>query len=338
MPRLRFFLVCAALLTLAAALIGCGGSKSNNNSSATDEPAAATASETAQARAAAGTPSTAAGETVSVGNLEVTVVSVRPFNARQYDQFNSSDVAVHIQIVNGRADSQAFAPTFDFKLIDTKGVAHEPEQLCKGCPDQLQTVTLKRGEGAEGNIYVKLGGATPATADVTADPNKQMAQIPVVLSAAESAKATPRASATADPNSPDCKYATSVFAVIFNVALSAPDFSQSGSSNGTPGPAGDAAPTPEQLKSSIEKALTTANQGVADLNKITPPADLKQYHADLVALLKAVIPRLQNAQKALIAGDTQKASDLLKTAFEDSGQNLDVKYPEQSARFTACLN
>lgn len=121
---------------------------------------------------------------------------------------------------------------------------------------------------------------------------------------------TAQAAATPDPNSPDCRYATAAFGVIFGFALSSVDDAQSGSSNGTPGPAGTPAPTPEQIKSAIDKSLTAAGQATTEMNKIVP----------------------------LAAGDTKKASDLLNTALQSAGENLDQKYPDLSARFGACLN
>lgn len=119
------------------------------------------------------------GVPVKVGDLDLTVVAVRPFNSKPYNQFNDSDTAVDVQITNARGDSYDFNAFLGMKLIDTNGVAHEPELACADCPNEIQDVKLVRGGHAEGTVYFKLGGAVPKEIDYQSVFSTNKVAIPV---------------------------------------------------------------------------------------------------------------------------------------------------------------
>jgi len=174
--------------------------------------------------------------------------------------------------------------------------------------------------------------AVPAAATVVAVTGTA-ATVAAATATAASSAAPAADGATPDANSPDCKYADGVLAAAGGLAAVAlgnhPPFPTGAIGTGTP--------TPAELKQLIDQALEGVNQTIAELNKIAPPADFKQYHADLIAGVKGVSQRLQDAQKALVAGDAQKADGLLNTALGNLEQDVNAKHPAQSARFNDCL-
>jgi len=343
-----------ALSVALVLLSACGGSSSKNNNTAvsTEEPNAATVAATttavatpaaaattsgSAASAATGTaasrasPAAAAGKTVQAGDLDITITAVRAVKTKQYDGTNDADTAVDIVLADSRADSASFSSAFDVKLIDDKGTAHKADPFCTKCPDQLDDANLKKGDQAKGTIYFGLRGAEAKEIDYQRF-DGPLVKIPITETGFVAVQAGP----TPDPNSAECKYAQSLVAPILALAFSG----LSEDSLATPGPSGTV--TPAQLQKAVNAQLTAANAAVAALKQITPPAEYKDYNADVLKVFTGIQQQLQDAQKAAAAGDFKKANDLLTAAnngmSDSANQDLDQKYAALSDRIQACLN
>lgn len=105
------------------------------------------------------------GDVVSVGSLDLTIISANAgFNSRQYNQFNSANVAIRVRATNARGDQGQlydFSPLIAMVLVDSNGVAHTPEFGCAGCPDEIGTVSLVRGGTIQGNVYYAVPAGIP---------------------------------------------------------------------------------------------------------------------------------------------------------------------------------
>jgi uncharacterized RDD family membrane protein YckC len=97
------------------------------------------------------------GDTVRVGDLDLTVHELNTaFNSRQYNQFNSENVGVRVTATNARGEATrqySFSPLLALKLVDTNGVAHSPGLGCAGCPNEIGSPDLVRGGTATGWVY-----------------------------------------------------------------------------------------------------------------------------------------------------------------------------------------
>lgn len=96
-----------------------------------------------------------AGDQVSVGSLDLTVLSVEPYDASQDNQFNDQNVRVLVEAVNvrGDADEEYNLSAFAFKLVDSNGIAHDTGLGCAGCPDEIVGADLVRGGHIRGYVY-----------------------------------------------------------------------------------------------------------------------------------------------------------------------------------------
>lgn len=107
---------------------------------------------------ATSTPTPGIGATVRVGDLDLTVLSAEPFDARGYNQFNEANYRVRFRATNSRgaANSEYNISILAFKLVDSSGVALNYE-TCAGCPDALSGgADLVKGGTYEGSVYFNL--------------------------------------------------------------------------------------------------------------------------------------------------------------------------------------
>ena len=127
---------------------------------------ATTAEATSTATTVEATPTVTAdesagiGDLVSVGSLDLTVISVdTAFDSEQYNPFNEANVAIRVQATNARGDADEeynLSPFFAMKLVDSDGIAQDPAFGCAGCPDEIDSVDLVRGGTVTGNVYFDI--------------------------------------------------------------------------------------------------------------------------------------------------------------------------------------
>ena len=96
------------------------------------------------------------GDTALVGDLDLQILEVVPFDSRVYNQFNEANIAVKLTATNARgreSGTYTFTPVLALRLVDSAGVVHEPTFLCAGCPDVIDSLELIRGGSASGAVY-----------------------------------------------------------------------------------------------------------------------------------------------------------------------------------------
>ena len=170
MRRLIGFLAVALIfVTLTAESNSC--TNKNNNGGAKPATANSAAAPGNSGVAPIGSQGTTApakagpglGDTVKVGDLDLVVKAVHTVDTKQFNQFNTADTAVDIDITNARGDSYTFNAHLGMKLVDTNGVAHDPELGCDKCPNELSRAVLVKGGHASGSVYYKMAGASPVS-------------------------------------------------------------------------------------------------------------------------------------------------------------------------------
>jgi hypothetical protein len=93
------------------------------------------------------------GDTARVGDIDLTLVRVdQSFDSAVYNRFNDANVAVTMRVVNARGDDYTFSPGLALKLVDSSGIAHDPD-LCTGCPGERGSVDMVRGGRFETVVY-----------------------------------------------------------------------------------------------------------------------------------------------------------------------------------------
>ena len=105
------------------------------------------------------------GQTVEVGDVDLTLVSFETLEAGSYSLLSNANIRARVLIVNARGQSGAvyrFAPYASFRLDDAQGVGRGP-QLCAGCEDPIEAVDLAPGARIDGWIYFKLEEGTDAS-------------------------------------------------------------------------------------------------------------------------------------------------------------------------------
>jgi hypothetical protein len=99
------------------------------------------------------------GEVVSIGDLDLTILSTAPFTAARYSLSNAN-YAVRFRATNARGGAgkpYELAHT-DMKIIDNTGTTREtvPCVQCPGVTGDDISLKLARGETVEGTFYYKL--------------------------------------------------------------------------------------------------------------------------------------------------------------------------------------
>ncbi len=99
------------------------------------------------------------GDVVEVGSLDLTVVEVEDYDSSRHNQFNDANVRVQVTATNARGDASDeynFSPLLAMQLVDSDGIAHDPELGCADCPDEITTVDLVRGGTVRGYVYFAI--------------------------------------------------------------------------------------------------------------------------------------------------------------------------------------
>lgn len=96
-----------------------------------------------------------AGNTISVGSLDLTVHKIQRYKSTAHNMFNTSNLRVEITAHNARGDedSEYNISAFYFKMVDENGIAHDADWVCTGCPDVVSDVDLVRGGHVRGFVY-----------------------------------------------------------------------------------------------------------------------------------------------------------------------------------------
>jgi len=93
------------------------------------------------------------GDTARVGDIDLTLVRVnQSFDSAAYNRFNDANVAVTLRVVNARGGDYTFSPGLALKLVDSSGIAHDPD-LCTGCPGERGSVDMVRDGRFETVVY-----------------------------------------------------------------------------------------------------------------------------------------------------------------------------------------
>ncbi len=108
---------------------------------------------------------------------------------------------------------------------------------------------------------------------------------------------------------------------------------------GTPAPGGTAADANANLNKTLDAVSSGLNQAQAIMQKITPPADFKEFHASFITAIQVTGKQVSDAKTAFTAGDLSKAEALFSSAPDSFGSEFDKlqqQYPALTARIDAC--
>ena len=136
------------------------------------------ASETcAEAEEEAASPTTAAaeeepapepkpgiGDRVTVGSLELTVLSVEPYDAAQHNIFNDGNTRVQVQVRKHKGEEYDFSIFSEFTIIDLAGVGYDADVFCTECPDDVFDLTLYGDTAVQRFVYFEVpDGVVPVS-------------------------------------------------------------------------------------------------------------------------------------------------------------------------------
>jgi hypothetical protein len=122
------------------------------------------------------------GQTVEVGDIDLTLVDFEVLETGTYSQLSNANVRARVRAVNARGSGDPvyrFAPYAAFRLDDDSGVGRGP-QLCLGCEDPIEAVDLGQGAQIAGWLYFQLDdGQKPATLRYSAPLSRNRAEFDV---------------------------------------------------------------------------------------------------------------------------------------------------------------
>ncbi len=98
------------------------------------------------------------GQTVEVGDVDLTLVEFEVLEEGSYSLLSNANARARVLAVNARGRSgqvYRFAPYAAFRLDDSSGIGRGP-QLCPGCDDPVEAVDLGQGARIDGWIYFRL--------------------------------------------------------------------------------------------------------------------------------------------------------------------------------------
>lgn len=98
------------------------------------------------------------GETVEVGDVNLTLVEFEVLDDGSYSLLSNANARARLTVINERGregEVYRFAPFAAFRLDDSSGIGRGP-QLCPGCEDQVEAVDLGHGAEMSGWLYFRL--------------------------------------------------------------------------------------------------------------------------------------------------------------------------------------
>jgi len=118
----------------------------------TDTPAAATTSE----------PTSADGESMRVGNIEIELIDVQhPYDATEHSPLNTANTRVDLA-VTALGDGGGYFTSFELSIADDTGAEYGTAP-CLDCPGDAVSMPLGEDETGEGSAYFELPeGREPA--------------------------------------------------------------------------------------------------------------------------------------------------------------------------------
>jgi hypothetical protein len=124
-------------------------------------------------------PSGGIGQTVEVGDADLTLVDFEVLETGSYSVLSNANARAWLRVVNARGRSgevYRFAPFAAFRLDDTDGIGRGPE-LCVGCEDPVDGVDLGPSAEIGGWLYFRIeDGAKAATLRYSAPLSRNRAE------------------------------------------------------------------------------------------------------------------------------------------------------------------
>ena len=165
-------LLCAAFVLMGAADDTCfeedeavaPAPAATEPSAAKKAAAAASAKRKAAVAEAAPEPTPGIGDRVTVGNLELTVLSVEAYDAAQHNMFNDGTTRVQVRVRKHKGDEYEFSLFSEFTLIDRDGVGYDADSFCAECPENVLDLTLYGEAAVQRFVYFEVpGGVVPVS-------------------------------------------------------------------------------------------------------------------------------------------------------------------------------
>ena len=98
------------------------------------------------------------GQTVEVGDVDLTLVDFEVLDTGSYSALSTANARASLRVVNARGRSgevYRLAPFAAFRLDDSDGIGRGPE-LCLGCEDPVEGVDLGPNAEIDGWLYFRL--------------------------------------------------------------------------------------------------------------------------------------------------------------------------------------
>ena len=96
------------------------------------------------------------GDRVTVGSLELTVLSVEPYDAAQHNIFNDANTRVQVQVRKHKGEEYDFSIFSEFTIIDLAGVGYDADVFCTECPDDVFDLTLYGDTAVQRFVYFEV--------------------------------------------------------------------------------------------------------------------------------------------------------------------------------------
>ena len=146
-------LACIAVLTMGA-----------SETCAEAEEEAASPTTAAAEEEPAPEPKPGIGDRVTVGSLELTVLSVEPYDAAQHNIFNDGNTRVQVQVRKHKGEEYDFSIFSEFTIIDLAGVGYDADVFCTECPDDVFDLKLYGDTAVQRFVYFEVpDGVVPVS-------------------------------------------------------------------------------------------------------------------------------------------------------------------------------